>query len=131
MADLCDMIKDKLCKFVKELMSLYPKETLFSMYYVKLQLSSPVDIMGSVLRGLLPNADKVTERDFSFFHARLIAEFKALQAAGLAPPQIDEEAIRRLELIWAEMGTDNRDLVWKWVDSFVKIGRKYNETKTK
>lgn len=111
-------LKRELVSFLDELIESFPNESDFviSRIFVKDQI--PIkDIMMYVVTKLCPLYDQIKNRDEKFFLENNVL-FEGFDNTG---------KVNHFRNLWLSPNVDNddREVIWKWVDSLVTIAIRY------
>ena len=102
--------KRELLSFVGELSEMFPHRHEISLLQVFLQNLGASDLVGHFVTHVGPYKSKIKQRDESFF----LNDCPILQ-------DLPENISSIFCQCWGELNSENRDILWLWVDSLVKI----------
>jgi hypothetical protein len=114
--------KTHLLAFCDELIEQFPEEGDFVVLKIFIDGRVPIKTAIEVFNSNINNDNKklrgmITSRNDNFFMNENPFTF------------MSSDKISRLSKIWMadNMDDDDREVIWKWIDAFVKIGDKYAE----
>lgn len=113
--------KTQMLKFIDELISIFPHEPSFVIIRIFVNDKIPVkDVLGRFMKECLPFTKAVKDRRDDFF---VYSDFIFEQYAK----DIGEEEIENFKHLWESdiLDDDNKDTIWRWMDMFLLISRKY------
>ena len=116
--------RDSLVMFFDELISLFPQEGDFVLIRIFVKDRVPmVDLMNIFILKILPTKTMINKRNEDFF----------LNDASLFDDVIKEEQkskIIKYKKLWRSKSLDKDDkmVIWKWLESFVFIAEKYQNS---
>jgi hypothetical protein len=116
--------KSQMLKFLDELMIIFPHEPSFIIIRIFVNDKIPVkDVIGRFMLECLPVSRALKERNDKFFiYSDFIYE-KYAQDVG-------EDEINNFKKIWESevLDDENKDVIWRWLDMFMLISRRYYDT---
>jgi hypothetical protein len=107
--------------FVDELIELFPAEADLIFLRILIKDSVPPEkIMNGIIKDILPYKDYIKQRDDNFF-------------LKLAETSIPPDRANRIRILWRSSVLDDQDrqVIWKWIDSFVAFADHYQALKLK
>lgn len=114
--------KNGIISFLDELIEQFPEEgdLVIARIFLKDQIPI-VDIMNNFILKLLPLEGQVKERNESFFLEN-----------NLLFENIDKNKVNHFKRLWRSerLDRDDRDVIWKWYDSFIFLAKKYQKLKS-
>ena len=111
--------REQLVNFLDEIIEQFPMESDFVLIRMFIKDQIPVhDVLGRFIKDILPLKEHVNKRDESFF-----LDNQILYTGG----NIHSERIDHFKNLWKSNSLDkeDRDIIWKWMDCFIKISNKY------
>jgi hypothetical protein len=114
--------KNSLITFIDELISQFPEEGDFVIIRIFLKDQVPiVDVINHVIRDILPIKMLVTAKDENFF-----LENNVLFGS------LNKNKVNHFKKLWrsGRLDTDDKNVVWKWMESFIFLAEKYQKIKT-
>lgn len=117
---LLGRLKTSLITFIDNLMETLPEYSeKFLIFRIFLENQCPiVDIMNYIVVKLLPLQEMVKERNEKFFLEHNIL-FEQMDSD-------DRQTVNHFKNIWlSDLDQHNKDIIWKWFDSFLLIANKY------
>ena len=110
---ILSQFKDQLINFIDELIEQFPDESNFIIIriLIKDQMDTE-DIIKKFIKDVLPYKEDIKERKDAFF---LKNKFIETSNGSL------------FKMLWESNNLDNDDriIIWKWIDLFVILGKKY------
>ena len=109
--------KTQLIKFIDELIDQFPEQSDFVIMRILIKDQMNIeDIMKKFINDVLPMKKDIKERNDSFF---IKNNFIETSNGSL------------FKILWESenLDKDDRIIIWKWIDLFVIIGKKYLEVK--
>lgn len=122
--DLLIQLKTQMVAFLDELIESFPEEPDFVIFRIFVKDQIPIaDIMNYIAGNLVPLQDMVAKRDDNFFlnNNVLFSEFDENKSSKV-------NYFRRLWLS-NKVDKEDRQVIWKWFDSFIFLAKKYLEIK--
>ena len=119
--DILVQLKTQLVNFLDELIEMFPNEGDFILYRINIKDRISIhEVMNYIVVKILPNQEHIKNKDASFF----------LQNTTLYE-KIDSSTVSYYKKLWLSNKLDNndREVMWKWVSSFVFLGNKYVDVK--
>lgn len=114
--------KNGIISFLDELIEQFPEEgdLVIARIFLKDQIPI-VDIMNNFILKLLPLEGQVKERNESFFLDN-----------NLLFENIDKNKVNHFKRLWRSerLDRDDRNVIWKWYDSFIFLAKKYQKLKS-
>ena len=114
---ILSQFKSQLIKFVDELIDQFPNESDFIIMRILIKDQMNIeDIMEKFINDVLPYKEDIKERNDSFF-----IENKFIQTSNGS----------LFKILWESnnLDIDDRIIIWKWIDLFVVISKKYLNVK--
>lgn len=114
--------KNSLITFIDELITQFPEEGDFVIIRIFLKDQVPiVDVINHVIRDILPIKMLVTAKDENFF-----LENNVLFGS------LNKNKVNHFKKLWrsGRLDTDDKNVVWKWMESFIFLAEKYQKIKT-
>lgn len=114
--------KNGLITFFDELIAQFPDDV--TLVIVRLHIADKVDVrdvMTGFIQDLLPEKDKITNKDPTLFNNKFFFRFGS---------EKDTNCLLRL-FQHPKLGASDRDTIWKWFESFVFWAEKYQAFKAK
>jgi len=118
--DILSQLKKQLVTFLDELIESFPEESEFIIFRIFVNDKIPiVDIMKYITENLCPLKDMVKSRNEDFFLNHNIL-FERLESE-------DSSKVNYFKNMWTSgtLDDDNKEIIWKWFESFINIGNKY------
>lgn len=120
-------LKTQLVSFIDELIETFPSEPDFVIFRIFINDQIPiVDIMEYIVTRLCPLQDMVKNKDESFFlnYNILFDKFDNKK---------NNEKVNHFKRLWLSKNIDkeDKDVLWQWFASFIMLGNKYKEVKSK
>ncbi len=116
--------KTQMLRFIDELIQIFPHEPSFIIIRIFVNDKIPVkDVLGRFMLECLPVDRAVKERNDKFFiYSDFIYEKYADDVGG--------DEIKNFRKIWESEALDeeNKEIIWKWLDMFMLISKKYYDT---
>lgn len=119
--ELLRQIKINLLEFIEDLMIILPEEKDLYMFHIFVENQVPmVDVMAYIVKNIVPLKHRVIERDEDYFKKN----------ATLFEKVGDYESnINRFKMLWdASPDPENREMVWKYLERFIKLGITYKKS---
>jgi len=113
--------KNSLITFVDELISQFPEEGDLVIIRIFLKDQVPIeDVMNHVIHMILPLKQLVITKDEKFFLENNVL-FSALNSGK----------VNHFKKLWrsGRLDNDDKDVVWKWMTSFIFLAEKYQKIK--
>lgn len=122
--ELLIQLKTQLVNFLDELIESFPNEPDFVIFRIFVNDRIPIaDIMKYITTNLCPLQDMIKSRDEQFFlnHNVLFEKFG----------ENENSKVNHFKRMWTSKDLDKEDkeVIWKWFQSFVYLGNKYLECK--
>lgn len=122
--ELLAKLKKHLVSFLDELIELFPQEKDFVIFRIFVNDQVPItDIMNYITIKLCPLQDMVKSRDENFIlnHNILFEKFD----------QKKSEKVNYFKNLWLSgvLTPHDKEIMWKWLLSFINIGNKYLDIK--
>jgi hypothetical protein len=118
--DYLNEFRESVCDFLDELLEQFPNETDFILarIFIKDKIP-PQTIMSYFIKDILPLKDSIIKRDESFF---LTSDLNFLGSSG-------SDKVNHFRLLWKSTRLDkqDRDVIWKWFESFVYMAEQYQQ----
>jgi len=119
-------LKTQLVNFLDELIESFPNEPDFVIFRIFVNDRIPIaDIMKYITLNLCPLQEMVKARDEQFFlnNNVLFEKFS----------QDESNKINHFKRMWTskDLDKEDKDVIWKWFQSFIYLGNKYVECKKK
>jgi hypothetical protein len=118
--DYLNEFRESVCDFLDELLEQFPNETDFILarIFIKDKIP-PQTIMSYFIKDILPLKDSILKRDESFF---LTSDLNFLGSSG-------SDKVNHFRLLWKSTRLDkqDRDVIWKWFESFVYMAEQYQQ----
>ena len=114
---ILSQFKSQLIKFVDELIDQFPNQSNFVIMRILIKDQMNIeDIMKKFINDVLPHKEDIKERNDSFF-----IKNKFIQTSNGS----------LFKILWESdnLDDDDRIIIWKWIDLFVVIGKKYLDIK--
>jgi hypothetical protein len=124
--EILKQFRKSLISFLDELIGQFPSEGDLIMFRIFLKDRIPiVNIMNFYVLKILPFEKLVKERNEDFFlnHCSLLDNMN-----------MDKQSkVYKFKKLWRSntLDEDDRQIIWKWFDSFMFMARKYQESFTK
>jgi hypothetical protein len=115
--------KTQMLRFIDELIQLFPHEPSFIIIRIFVNDKIPVkDVIGRFMLECLPVARAVTDRNDKFF---IYSDFIYEKYAK----DVGDDEIQNFRKIWESevLDDENKNVIWKWLDMFMLISKKYYE----
>ena len=125
--EILRQFKNTLISFLDELIEQFPSEADLVIFriFVKDKIETSKLISYFVLN-ILPFKDMVANRDENYFlnHYTLLDCQENLDA---------KTKVQRFKKLWLSpsLDDDDKDIVWKWFDTFIVLGEKYQKVVSK
>lgn len=124
--ELLTQLKKQLVDFLDELIESFPSEPDFVIFRIFVNDRIPItEIMSYITTNLCPLKDMVKARNEQFFlsHNILFEKFSESEATK----------INHFKKMWMSPSLDKEDkeVIWKWFESFIYVGNKYLDCKKK
>jgi hypothetical protein len=119
-------LKTQLVAFLDELIESFPSEPDFVIFRIFINDQVPIaDVMDYIVMKLCPLQDMVKNKDESFFLNNNILFDK------FDNKQVDK--VNHFKRLWLSKSLDkeDKDVIWSWFASFILLGNKYKELKSK
>jgi hypothetical protein len=119
-------LKKQLVTFLDELIETFPEEADFVIFRIFVNDQIPiVDIMEYIIEKICPLEKIVENREDSFFLENNILFEK-----------FDDKKkgkVNHFRKMWQSkvLDKEDREVVWRWMNSFIVLGKKYNDCKKK
>ena len=113
--------KNSLITFVDELITQFPEEGDLVIIRIFLKDQVPIeDIMNHIIHMILPLKQLVVNKDETFFLENNVL-FSALNSGK----------VNHFKKLWrsGRLDNDDKDVVWKWMTSFIFLAEKYQKIK--
>lgn len=113
--------KKSLITFIDELITQFPEEGDLVIIRIFLNDQVPIpDVMNHVIHMILPLKQLVVSKDEKFFLENNVL-FSALNSGK----------VNHFKKLWrsGRLDNDDKDVVWKWMTSFVFLAEKYQKIK--
>lgn len=110
--------KEQIITFFDELISQFPEEADLVILRIFLENQIPIEeVINTFIHKLLTVREMITSRNESFF----------LENDSLFQ-KISKNKVNHFKRLWrsGRLDKDDKEVVWKWVDSFVFLADKYN-----
>lgn len=117
---LLGLFKKNLVSFFDELVDTFPNESDFVIIRVVLKDQVPAqEMMEYFIKNVLPLKEQIVKRDEKIFTESDVFYF------GL-----DQINCKGLKGLWIsnKLDKDDKEVIWKWLDTFVAIVEKYMKT---
>lgn len=117
-------LKTQMVSFLDELIETFPNEPDFVIFRIFLKDRIPIeDIMKYIVNNLCPMGDMVKSRNEDFFLKN-----------NILFDQLDEGSsttVNHFKNLWTSKKVDkeDREVIWRWFQSFIFLGNKYAEIK--
>lgn len=101
--------------FIDELIDQFPAQSALILF--RLSIGNDIsgdDIMTHVIQHFLPHKQKIKDRDLDFF---------------LKNHKYEKQHIDTFLNIWKSIDEENKQIIWKWVDKFIRLTEKYQKRK--
>lgn len=117
-------LKTQLVTFLDELIEQFPSEPDFVIFRIFVKDRLPIeDIMNYIINSLCPLQEMVKNQNEDFFLKNniLFEKFDESQS----------KKVNHFKKLWTSplLGKEDRDMIWKWFQTFIFLGNKYVETK--
>ena len=124
--ELLIQLKKQLVDFLDELIESFPNEPDFVIFRIFVNDRIPIaEIMSYITNNLCPLKDMIKSRNEQFFlgHNILFEKFSDSEATK----------VNHFKEMWSSSSLDKEDkeVIWKWFESFIYVGNKYLECKKK
>jgi hypothetical protein len=109
--------------FLDELIQIFPHEPSFIIIRIFVNDKIPVkDVLGRFMLECLPVSRAVKERNDKFF---IYSDFIFEKYAA----DVGEEEIQNFRKLWESdiLDEENKEVIWKWLDMFMIISKRYYE----
>ena len=113
--------KNSLITFVDELISQFPEEGDLVIIRIFLKDQVPIeDVMNHVIHMILPLNQLVITKDEKFFLENNVFD-----------ESVSKSKILHFKKLWrsGRLDNDDKDVVWKWMTSFIFLAEKYQKIK--
>tara|TARA_Y100000591_G_scaffold329343_2_gene357708 strand:+ start:836 stop:1318 length:483 start_codon:yes stop_codon:yes gene_type:complete len=113
--------KTQMLHFIDELRQIFPNEPSFIIIRIFVNDKIPVkDVIGRFMLECLPVSRAVKERNDKFF---IYSDFIFEKYAD----DVGEDEIKHFRQIWESeiLDDENKEVIWRWLDMFMLIARKY------
>jgi hypothetical protein len=122
--ELLIQLKTQLVNFLDELIESFPNEPDFIIFRIFVNDRIPIaDVMKYITNNICPLHDMIKSRDEQFFlnHNVLFEKFN----------ENENSKVNHFKKMWTSKDLDKEDkeVIWKWFQSFVYLGNKYMECK--
>lgn len=116
--------KSGLITFIDELINQFPEETDFVLLRIYLKNQYPIEkVMNMFIMKILPLKEMVVQRNENFFlnHCHILD----------ISTTNDEKKVNHFKKLWRadRLDDDDKQIVWKWFDSFIFLTEKYQKLK--
>lgn len=124
--ELLTQLRTQLVNFLDELIETFPNEPDFVIFRIFVKDQIPViEIMNYITLKLCPLNDMVKARNEDFFLKQNILFEK-----------FDEKktsTVNHFKNLWQSnmLDKENKEIIWKWFESFIYLGNKYTAIKKK
>ena len=122
MKNIASEFKSTLVALLDELIDMFPQEImlLLARVYVKDRVSE-TDAVNTFVLNVLPYKESIVSRDEEFF----------LQGKANFFSELDSSNVNHFKTIWKSnaLDTDDKQMLWKWFDTFVYLAEKHVESK--
>ena len=116
--------KTQMLKFLDEIIQLFTTEPSFIIIRIFVNDKIPVkDVLGRFMKECLPVSRAVKERKDDFFvYSDFIYEKYA--------EDVGDQEIKNFRVLWESdiLDKENKDVIWRWLDMFMLIAKKYHST---
>jgi len=124
--DILMQLKTQLVNFLDELIESFPHEPDFVIFRIFVNDRIPIaSIMEYIVDNLCPLQDMVKNRDEKFFlnHNVLFERFS----------ESESSKVNHFKRMWTAGSLDKEDkeVIWRWFQSFIYLGNKYGDLKKK
>ena len=113
--------KNALITFIDEIISQFPEEGDLVIIRIFLKDQIPIiDVINHVIKDILPIKLLVTTKDENFF-----LENNVLFGS------LNKNKVNHFKRLWrsGRLDNDDKDVVWKWMTSFIFLAEKYQKLK--
>lgn len=122
--ELLIQLRTQLVNFLDELIESFPNEADFVIFRIFVNDRIPIaDIMKYIVNNLCPLQDMIKNRDEHFFlnHNVLFEKFS----------ENENSKVNHFKRMWTSktLDKDDKEVIWRWFQSFVFLGNKYIECK--
>jgi hypothetical protein len=100
-------------------MTILPDEKDFFWFHMFVKNQVPMlDVMNYIVKNIVPLETKIEARDDEYFKTNAVlfeklGDFKT--------------EVNRFKMLWdANQNSDDRDVVWKWLECFVGLGKQFS-----
>lgn len=119
---ILENMRKQLVAFMDELIETYPDESDFILYRILLKDQLPITlIMEYVCDQLLPLKKQIEEKNEDFFMNNNIL-FKDFSDES-------HQSINYMKNIWKSCSDENKEIMWKWFQLFLRLSERYIEVK--
>jgi hypothetical protein len=125
MSKLQQVVKDfhtNLISFLDELIEQFPSEAdLILIRLFAKDTIQPTLIIHTFIKEILPYKDIIAKRDDTFFLDDNISIFSTL----------DKTKVNHFKVLWksSTLDDDDRQIIWKWFDTFIFLVEQYQQIK--
>lgn len=115
--------KSNLIQFFDELIEQFPSESELVLIRIFLNDQVPIEsVMNYFIKDILPHKELVKARDGEFFMSNNI----------LFGRRLDKTKPNYFKNLWrsTQLDAQDREVIWKWFDNFIKIAEKYMKAKS-
>jgi hypothetical protein len=124
MSEIQQVVKtfhSNIISFLDELIDMFPSEAdlVIARLFLK-DTIPPITTLNKFIQDVMPNKDKISERDATFF----------LEDADLLG-SLNQSKVNHLNKIWKSsiLDDEDRQIIWTWFDTFVYLAEKYQKLK--
>lgn len=119
--DYLEKFNQTFTEFGDDIIKAFPNDSQFRMYNIAIKAALLVDpdVVLDVFYSnvILPFGDRIVAKDETFFLEHTYGEVTQEYSNASA-------IINKVKTYWADMSTENRDIVWQYFRVLVKLGRK-------
>jgi len=115
MSKISCVFKTRMVSFLDELILQFPSHSMFLFAKTILQQKDADFLIESFYEQVFPLKDLIDTRDEESLFQR--GEVMAEAAFG--------EIIRQLGLIWRNMKSEDKEVIWDWLDSFIRMSEQF------
>lgn len=121
--ELLRILKQNLLDFIQDLMVVLPEESDFIWFHMFVQHQVPMlDVMTYITKNIVPLEKRVATRDEEYFKTHAVM-FEKLNNF--------ESNVNRFKMLWdANQNKEDREMVWRWLECFIDLGKRYKKLTT-
>ena len=124
--DVLTQFKTGIITFIDELINQFPEEGDLVILRIFMKDRVPiVDVINSFVIKILPLKQMIIKQDENFFlnHCQIFDNFGSN----------DDQKVNHFKKLWrsGRLDSEDKEIVWKWFESFVMLAEKYQKIKSK